>query len=239
LVATAGELIVTAVPWDTAFVLSNRTGQALQVKRRHSQRLSALAISRRFLATAARDCVVMLWRVGEEEPYSVVTNTSSPVVCLAIAEAADSCVACSKGGEVVLVALESGAFVRKVRVDVGEPHNVVVWDDGTTAVECVTTDGSVVVVFDQNLSEVARAAMPVLVVDCAKIQWPDGRNYLVVGEKSRRVAVFRLPEMVEVWGKEVEWEINRVAWAKRPVGIIVGTACGKIVRFVGEMTQVC
>jgi hypothetical protein len=81
--------------------------------------------------------------------------------------------------------------------------------------------------------------MPGIVVDCAKIQWPDGRNYLVVGEKNRRVVVFRLPEMTEVWEKEVEWEVSRVAWTKKPVGIVVGTACGKIIRFAGEVPQPC
>jgi hypothetical protein len=60
LVQTAAGFALTGVPWDTAFTLSNTQGLALHIKRLHSQKLSAVALSEHFFATASFDWTVML-----------------------------------------------------------------------------------------------------------------------------------------------------------------------------------
>jgi hypothetical protein len=239
LVRTCREFALTATPWDTAFTLSDKQGRPMLVKRLHSQKLSALAISRRFYATASFDRTVMLWRLQASDvqvPYSIISKHRSMVTCLAINEECDACVSSSRNGEVVIVALESGLFVRKVKVTAGDPSHAAVWDDGMVAVACAAASRSVVIIFDQNLAEVGQAVMPASVRHWQPVAWPDGRNYVVLGLKSRRVAVCRMPEMTEVWAREhLEFDISNVALLKNPLAVIVATTCGKVLEFPFEL----
>jgi hypothetical protein len=58
----------------------------------------------------------------------------------------------------------------------------------------------------------------------------------VVGAlKSRRVVVYEIPGMEEVWGNDVvEFEITKVAVARKPWAIILATVCGKILKMPFE-----
>jgi WD40 repeat protein len=77
LVQTYSGYVLTGAPWDTAFTLSDIRGFPLHIKRLHSQKLSAIALSSRFFATASFDCTVMLWRMRPDRPqvpYAIISK---------------------------------------------------------------------------------------------------------------------------------------------------------------------
>jgi hypothetical protein len=233
LVQTSHGFALTGAPWDTAFTLSNARGLPLHIKRAHSQRLSAVAISRRFYATAAFDCTVMLWRMQpnrRQVPHATIAKHRSAVHRIALCDRADACVSCSRNGEIVSVALSSGAFIRKVQCDIGDPTDVAIWPDGTSAVAFTASNRSVIVVLDQNLAEVAREVLPATVKASAAFEWPNGKNYMAVGMADRRIAILALPECEEVWKiEQIDWDVARIAVAKKPMVIVIGTTCGKVI----------
>jgi hypothetical protein len=174
----------------------------------------------------------MLWRMQPDRPqvpHAIVAKFRGCVHCLALCERADACVACSRCGEVVAVALSTGAFLRKVRCDIGEPTHAAVWPDGTVAVAFAASNRSAVALFDQNLGEIARTVLPSAVRAWDAVAWPSGKNFLAVAMASGRCALFAVPEMEEIWKIErMEFDLARIAVSTEPLAIVAVTACGKV-----------
>jgi hypothetical protein len=234
LVQTAAGYVLTGAPWDTAFTLSDSKGFTLHIKRLHSQKLSAVALSTHFFATASFDCTVMLWKMRPDRPqvpYSIISKHKSYIQFLAICEECDTCLSCSHTGEIVATALTDGTFVRKIRMDVGEPTGLTIWPDGTSAVAFASSNRTVVAVFDQNLNAIAQTVVGSAIVAWAPVEWEDGRNYVVAALKSGRVVIRSLPAMEEVWANErVDFDVTKVAVSRKPWSIVLGTVCGKILK---------
>jgi hypothetical protein len=238
LVQTCGQYALTGAPWDTAFTLSTIKGDPLHIKRLHSQRLSALALSEHFFATASFDCTVMLWKMRPDRaqvPYAIISKHKSLIQCLAICEDNDTLLSCSRTGEIVATALAAGSFVRKIRMDIGEPTGALLWRDGTAAVAIAASNRSVVAVFDHNLCVIEQTVIPSAVVAWAPIEWENGRNYVVAALKNRRIVICGLPGLDEVWTSDhVDYDIARLAIARKPRSIVLATVCGKILQLLFE-----
>jgi hypothetical protein len=237
LVQSCRGFVITGTPWDTAFTLSTSHGIPLHIKRLHTQRLSAVAIGKRVYVTGSCDCTLMLWRLQTEVnqvPYAIISKHKSQINCLAMNEKYDLVVSCLRRGEVISVALGSGTFLRKIEKAVGEPSDVVIWDDGTVAIAFTSSNRSVVVVLDQNLNQVSETIFPSVVWTWTAVGWPNGMNYVIVGMRNKKLAIYQLPGMEEVWGEQLDYEISKVVLATLPLAMIVGTMCGRVLRFPFE-----
>jgi WD40 repeat protein len=229
--------VITGTPWDTAFTLSTSHGVPLHIKRLHTQKLSAVAISKSVYVTGSYDRTLMLWRLQADVkpvPYAIISKHKSHINCLAINEKCDLVVSCSRIGEVITIALGSGTFIRKIEKGIGEPSDVVIWDDGTVAIAFTSSNRTVVVVLDQNLNHVSETIFPSIVWTWTAVSWPNGMNYVVAGMKNNKLAIYELPGIAEVWGEQLDYEISKVALATNPLAMIVGTMCGKVLQFPFE-----
>ena len=90
----------SAVPWDNAITISTLTsGAPIHVKRAHTKRITAIAVSNGYYATASLDCTVVLWRNHlsvPQIPMSIMTKHSNCISCIAINENIDLCVSASR-----------------------------------------------------------------------------------------------------------------------------------------------
>jgi hypothetical protein len=164
-------------------------------------------------------------------PYAIISKHKSCIQCLALCEASDTCISCSRTGEIVTTALTAGTFVRKIRMEIGEPTAVALWTDGTIAIAFAASNRSIIVLFDQNLTIIAQKVFDSAVTAWATLPWEDGKNYIVAAFTNRRIVICGLPGLDEVWANEqIEFEITKLAIAKKPCVIVLGTMCGKIMQ---------
>ena len=225
---------ISATPWDTAFVISNEHGIPEVIKRMHTKKMTAVAIEHSYYATASLDCTMMLWNMnlsGVQTPFAIISKFDSSVVCLAIRESCDMCVGCSKSGEIVSVSLCTGTFIRKVRMSYGEPTHIALFDTGTVCVAFTSANRSTILVFDINLNVIKKHMLGSSVSAWCPIKWADGKEFLFVSTRHRRLAIYELPSMTEVWQEErVAFDITRSCYLSEPQSIIMTTLCGKVIQ---------
>ena len=119
-VQTKNGFSYSAVPWDNAITISTLTsGAPIHVKRAHTKRITAIAVSNGYYATASLDCTVVLWRNHlsvPQIPMSIMTKHSNCISCIAINENIDLCVSASRNGEIITQSVITGNFIRKIAV---------------------------------------------------------------------------------------------------------------------------
>lgn len=111
---------VTAVPWDTSIMISAlSTGIPMHIKRIHTKKITAIAISPHYYASASLDCTVILWRMAPSSPQipmSIMSKHKSYISCIALNEEVDLCVSVSQNGDIITQSLLTGNFIKKITV---------------------------------------------------------------------------------------------------------------------------
>jgi hypothetical protein len=227
-VRTKNGMTVTGTIWDNSFAVSNESGRKTWVKRRHTQKVSCIAMSRNYFATCGYDCTAMIWRLPQGSPpfcVQVLGKHKARIVCSEISEENDILVTCDEMGEICVTALASGDFVKKVKCG-GVPCELAIFHDGFI---CVAFESNTVVVFDLNLNEICTKNLGEMIVGMTCVVWGDGRRYLFVGTAKRRLRMFEVLGMGEVWNEEIEEEIMKIGYWSFNRSVVIGTRNGRLI----------
>ncbi|OHT05863.1 Beige/BEACH domain containing protein [Tritrichomonas foetus] len=234
-VQTINGFAITAVPWDTSITISTGVnGFPIHSKRIHTRKITAIAVSPNFYATASLDCTLILWKMipsSPQIPFSIMSKHQSYISCVSLNEKVDLCVSVSRKGEIITQSLITGSFIKKVTIEIdGEPTFIEVFDSGLICVAFLFSEKTVIFTFDQNLVEIGRATLEGLIQCWTRIEWPDENDYLFVAMKSGSLMIYKVPTFEPEWKQEkMDFIVSRLSVAQNPLRVIIGTMCGKVI----------
>ena len=203
------------------------------VKRINARKVSCLAITEHRYVTGSLDNTVIVWTNELDKsqiPLSILSKHKSSVNSIDANEKCNILVSAARDGSIVTASLMTGKFIKLISViNVGDPINVKISDNGTICVCFLQADKSLVKVYDINLNELAEHLFESKISALSLFDWYNQTEYLAIGMKNRTVAIYSIPEFKLIWSVEKnDWEASVIEVAPLSKVMFFGSLSGKV-----------
>ncbi|OHT04461.1 Beige/BEACH domain containing protein [Tritrichomonas foetus] len=228
LIKSNDKYIAYAFPWDTAFYIDSFSGKST-LKRTHTRAVTAVAISKNFVAAGSEDCTCVVWKLENCQQHSILSKHHASITCIAINEEADLVVSGSKDGVIVISTLLEGKYIRNCTCNgIGEPKEIQISPLGNFVVNFTLGDKDFIRLYDQNLNLLGEKVVYGITSWCF-IEMNDGRAYLLLLLHNKYLRLESLPEFKMQWeDKEFKKNVNVMKLVRNPLSVIIGTKHGEV-----------
>lgn len=248
IVSASRKYVALTVPWTTHFLLFafQKHVYSLIGSYANGQHISALSISRHYLAAASNDCTLRTWRIRKEriddsnntkhstnlndvlEPVSFLAKHIRPISFVEICEKLNSVYSISDDGLISCISLSDGRYLHGIELELSDPSAFFVTKSGYVLVAFNGPDFALLVVLDSNLEEITRTSLDGS-LKCWTTCTKGGIEYLAIILKSQAIQIGELP----YWRKTADIfdvpSIECVSFIKKPVPkLVFGSTYGEL-----------
>ena len=229
LVSIGKRVVAVLSPFDHSLLLY-ANNELAQIKRQHTQRVTALLTSKNYIVTGGADCIGVVWSIKNMvHPYLVITQHRSPITALDMNESANILVTGSSDGMLVLFSLTNALYIRSKRLSKAWPTHISILSNGTIFIATCGIGSSHITVYTQNFTEVCSLELH-SPIKCMKAFIDNNYDqFVVVAFKNKAVSLIHIPDLAVVWTiSNPEFVATTVDYHRTSASIVIGCADGRV-----------